>query len=125
MSKYQNIDAWVSNDAAERLALYLCLGVTPQGCLGAILANDLRETVRLATLDESREIAGMVAWMARYMPPRSWGSVRLVEGWVRYRHSMTGVKRVRDVENVKRMTKVVLYDSVLIEKTLEEIDKAD
>lgn len=84
-------DTWPANVTAAALpprikrALddYAANGLRTGDCLYAVLTNDLRLAFARADAEVSRAMPAILTYITSNLPASSWGTVELVEAWIR------------------------------------------
>lgn len=65
------------------LSAYIDRRQVPGDFLIAVLANDLRAALGAASEVEQASLPALVSWLRERAPRGSWGSVGLVDSWLR------------------------------------------
>ena len=76
-----NADEWLG-EAKEAIRKYIDYGTIPGSLLAAVLRNDLRIAIMIATADEALLLKDVIMWLARYAPIGCWGSFENVNFWL-------------------------------------------
>lgn len=91
-------DRTVPDRFTEPLERYVETGRLPGDFLTAVLENDLRRAVGLATEDSLELLPALVRWLTWEAPHAAWGSRESVESWRERKHDPRGEASARHVD---------------------------